>query len=154
MASSWLSGSQAHSATRIAIVVTALLREALLVAKLLLAASLAFDRSLSLAVCASRSTSYPLANIISNHSAGIYIAGPLGILPNTQRSARDLLLATITHTRLRGRSTDRIAEAEVEALEDGKRAGGKNVYAIGFTTPRAEAERVTSFARRTAWLSH
>lgn len=120
---------------RVVIVVAALLREALLVAKLLLAASLAFDRSprsprsprslapntpLARRVRVSFAD-YPLANIISIHSAGIHTAGPLGILPNTQRSARDLLLATITHTRLRGRSADRIAEVEAEALEDGKK---------------------------------
>lgn len=127
---------------RVVIVVAALLREALLVAKLLLAASLAFDRSPRLARLARLARSlapntplarrvrvsfadYPLANIISIHSAGIHTAGPLGILPNTQRSARDLLLATITHTRLRGRSADRIAEVEAEALEDGKKARGR-----------------------------
>lgn len=124
---------------RVVIVVAALLREALLVAKLLLAASLAFDRSprsprsprslapntpLARRVRVSLAD-YPLANIISIHSAGIHTAGPLGILPNTQRSARDLLLATITHTRLRGRSADRIAEVEAEALEDGKKARGR-----------------------------
>lgn len=124
---------------RVVIVVAALLREALLVAKLLLAASLAFDRSprsprsprslapntpLARRVRVSFAD-YPLANIISIHSAGIHTAGPLGILPNTQRSARDLLLATITHTRLRGRSADRIAEVEAEALEDGKKARGR-----------------------------
>lgn len=42
------------------------------------------------------------------HSAGIHTAGPLGILPNTQRSARDLSLATITHTRLRYEVAPRI----------------------------------------------
>lgn len=124
---------------RVVIVVAALLREALLVAKLLLAASLAFDRSArsprsprSLAPNTPLArrvrvsfADYPLANIISIHSAGIHTAGPLGILPNTQRSARDLLLATITHTRLRGRSADRIAEVEAEALEDGKKARGR-----------------------------
>lgn len=124
---------------RVVIVVAALLREALLVAKLLLAASLAFDRSprsprsprslapntpLARRVRVSFAD-YPLANIISIHSAGIHTAGPLGILPNTQRSARDLLLATITHTRLRGRSADRIAEVEAEASEDGKKARGR-----------------------------
>lgn len=117
---------------RVVIVVAALLREALLVAKLLLAASLAFDRSPRSPRSLAPNTplarrvrvsfaDYPLANIISIHSAGIHTAGPLGILPNTQRSARDLLLATITHTRLRGRSADRIAEVEAEALEDGKK---------------------------------
>lgn len=125
---------------RVVIVVAALLREALLVAKLLLAASLAFDRSLAPNTPLARrvrvsSADYPLANIISIHSAGIHTAGPLGILPNTQRSARDLLLATITHTRLRGRSADRIAEVEAEALEGGKNV--YSVYAIRFTTPTA-----------------
>lgn len=121
---------------RVVIVVAALLREALLVAKLLLAASLAFDRSPRSPRSLAPNTplahrvrvsfaDYPLANIISIHSAGIHTAGPLGILPNTQRSARDLLLATITHTRLRGRSADRIAEVEAEALEDGKKARGR-----------------------------
>lgn len=121
---------------RVVIVVAALLREALLVAKLLLAASLAFDRSPRSPRSLAPNTplarrvrvsfaDYPLANIISIHSAGIHTAGPLGILPNTQRSARDLLLATITHTRLRGRSADRIAEVVAEALEDGKKARGR-----------------------------
>lgn len=100
MTSSWLSGSQAHSATLVAIVVAALLREALL-----LAASPAFDRSLA------RFSRSPCARLVRGLSPGEHNFDPLG--GDTHRwttwnppkyaaqRARDLLLATITHTRLR-----------------------------------------------------
>lgn len=157
MASSWLSGSQAHSATRIAIVVAALLREALLVAKLLLAAP-AFDRSLARPEYRSRS---PYARLVHGLSPGEHNFDPLS--GDTHRwttwnppkyaaqRARPFARHYHTHaTMIRGRSADRIAEAE--ALEDGKRAGEKNVYSvytIRFTTPRPnEAERFTSFEWR------
>lgn len=65
MASSWLSGSQAHSA---------LLSEALLVAKLLLAATPAFDRSLARPEYRSRS---PCARLVHGLSPGEHNFDPL-----------------------------------------------------------------------------
>jgi len=133
-----------------------LLREALLVAKLLLAASPAFDRSprIPLSSCA------PLS---CGLSPGEHNFDPLGGATHcwttwnppkyAAQRARPFACHYHTHaTAIRGRSADRIAEVEAVALEDGKRAGGKNVYsvyAIRFTTPRPdEAKRFTSFAWR------
>lgn len=133
-------------------------REALLVTKLLLAASPAFDRSLSRPEYRSRS---PYARLVHGLSPGEHNFDPLD--GDTHRwttwnppkyaaqRARPFARHYHTHaTTIRGCSADRIAEAEAEALEDGKRAGGKNVYsvyAIRFTTPRPnKAKRFTSFA--------
>lgn len=92
------SGSQAHSATRVAIIVAALLREALLVVKLLLAASPAFDRSLARRVRVSFA-GYPLANIISIHSRRGYT--PLDYLESSQirSAARPIFCLPLSHTR-------------------------------------------------------
>lgn len=143
VASSWLSESSQsapHSATRVVIVG----RAALVAAKrcsLPLLASPAFVRSLARSPARSPPRS-PECRVSfcttcprlppGKHNFDRHTAGPLGILPNTQRSARATFCfsTTTTHTRLRSDRDEGEEAGRVKRRKRRRRAGGKNVYSV------------------------